>query len=110
MREGKVNYFLDFAVMLALNFSLRCPFSFLVFTLISLLAPSVPQSLYGESVPEDSPAGRLILQVSATDADIRSNAQISYELQGVGSELFAIDSDTGVCPCVNRNGCKCLCI
>lgn len=63
----------------------------------SSLAPSVVQSLYSESVPEDSPAGRLILQVSATDADIRSNAQISYELQGVGSELFAIDSDTGVC-------------
>ncbi|MEQ2189483.1 hypothetical protein GOODEAATRI_025808 [Goodea atripinnis] len=33
--------------------------------------------------------------VSATDADIRSNAQISYELQGAGSELFIIDSDTG---------------
>uniref|UniRef100_A0A8C3AAC4 FAT atypical cadherin 1a n=1 Tax=Cyclopterus lumpus TaxID=8103 RepID=A0A8C3AAC4_CYCLU len=52
-------------------------------------------SLYSERVPEDSPAGRLVLQVSATDADIRSNAQISYELQGVGSELFIIDSDTG---------------
>uniref|UniRef100_A0AAQ5Z5U7 FAT atypical cadherin 1a n=1 Tax=Amphiprion ocellaris TaxID=80972 RepID=A0AAQ5Z5U7_AMPOC len=38
-------------------------------------------------VPEDSPAGRLILQVSATDADIRSNAQISYELQGNCSAL-----------------------
>ncbi|KAG8014667.1 Protocadherin Fat 1 [Nibea albiflora] len=34
-------------------------------------------------------------KVSATDADIRSNAQISYELQGAGSELFIIDSDTG---------------
>ncbi|XP_028998199.1 protocadherin Fat 1a isoform X2 [Betta splendens] len=58
-------------------------------------SPMCEKSLYSESVPEDSPAGRLILQVSATDADIRSNAQISYELQGVGSELFAIDSDTG---------------
>ncbi|TMS23972.1 Protocadherin Fat 1 [Larimichthys crocea] len=57
--------------------------------------PVCEKALYSESVPEDSPAGRLILQVSATDADIRSNAQISYELQGVGSELFIIDSDTG---------------
>lgn len=41
-------------------------------------------------------AGRLILQVSATDADIRSNAHISYELQGLESELFFIDSETGM--------------
>ncbi|XP_033985117.1 protocadherin Fat 1a isoform X1 [Trematomus bernacchii] len=58
-------------------------------------SPVCEKSLYSESVREDSPAGRLILQVSATDADIRSNAQISYDLQGVGSELFNIDSDTG---------------
>uniref|UniRef100_A0A3P9HZR5 FAT atypical cadherin 1 n=1 Tax=Oryzias latipes TaxID=8090 RepID=A0A3P9HZR5_ORYLA len=57
--------------------------------------PVCEQLLYSESVSEDSPAGRLILQVSATDADIRSNAQISFELQGVGAELFIIDSDTG---------------
>ncbi|XP_028312232.1 protocadherin Fat 1a isoform X3 [Gouania willdenowi] len=58
-------------------------------------SPVCEKSVYSESVPEDSPAGRLILQVSATDADIRSNAQISYELQGVGSQLFVIDSETG---------------
>ncbi|KAM6940342.1 protocadherin Fat 1a isoform 2-T2 [Xenentodon cancila] len=57
--------------------------------------PVCEKSLYSESVPEDSASGRLILQVSATDADIRSNAQISYELQGVGSEWFIIDSETG---------------
>ncbi|XP_061882625.1 protocadherin Fat 1a isoform X3 [Entelurus aequoreus] len=58
-------------------------------------SPVCEKSLYSESVPEDSPASRLILQVSATDADIRSNAQIFYELQGAGSELFLMDSDTG---------------
>ncbi|KAL1023572.1 hypothetical protein UPYG_G00042580 [Umbra pygmaea] len=58
-------------------------------------SPVCEKSLYMESVPEDSPAGRLILQVSATDADIRSNAHISYELQGPGAELFTIDPDTG---------------
>uniref|UniRef100_A0A6Q2YSL2 FAT atypical cadherin 1a n=1 Tax=Esox lucius TaxID=8010 RepID=A0A6Q2YSL2_ESOLU len=58
-------------------------------------SPVCEKSLYTESVPEDSPAGRLILQVSATDADIRSNAHISYELRGPGAELFTIDPDTG---------------
>ncbi|KAM8841936.1 protocadherin Fat 1a isoform 9-T12 [Synchiropus picturatus] len=58
-------------------------------------SPVCEKSVYSESIPEDSPASRLILQVSATDADIRSNAQISYELHGIGSELFFIDSDTG---------------
>ncbi|KAM8879066.1 protocadherin Fat 1a isoform 5-T7 [Spinachia spinachia] len=58
-------------------------------------SPVCQKSVYSGRVPEDSPGGRLVLQVSATDADIRSNAQISYELQGVGSELFIIDSDTG---------------
>uniref|UniRef100_A0A672LHY1 Protocadherin Fat 1-like n=1 Tax=Sinocyclocheilus grahami TaxID=75366 RepID=A0A672LHY1_SINGR len=57
--------------------------------------PLCEKSFYMESVPEDSPSGRLILQVSATDADIRSNAQISYELLGPGSEHFSIDSETG---------------
>ena len=72
----------------------------------------LPQSLYSERVPEDSPAGRLILQVSATDADIRSNAQISYELQGAGAELFTIDADTGVCVCVcvSEYVCACVCL
>uniref|UniRef100_A0A8C2CV38 FAT atypical cadherin 1a n=1 Tax=Cyprinus carpio TaxID=7962 RepID=A0A8C2CV38_CYPCA len=58
-------------------------------------SPICEKSFYMESVPEDSPAGRLILQVSATDDDIRSNAQISYELLGPGSEHFSIDSETG---------------
>ncbi|XP_077427254.1 protocadherin Fat 1a isoform X3 [Vanacampus margaritifer] len=58
-------------------------------------SPVCEKSLYSENVPENSPASRLILQVSATDADIRSNAQISYEVHGAGSELFFIDSETG---------------
>ncbi|CDQ67801.1 unnamed protein product [Oncorhynchus mykiss] len=57
-------------------------------------SPVCEKSLYTERVPEDIPAGRLILQVSATDADIRSNAHITYELQGPGAELFTIDPDT----------------
>ncbi|KAG9335984.1 hypothetical protein JZ751_003383 [Albula glossodonta] len=58
-------------------------------------SPVCEKTLYAESVPEDAPAGKLILQVSATDADIRSNAHISYQLVGEGSELFSIDTETG---------------
>lgn len=76
-------------------------------SLSPLSVSPLPQSLYTERVPEDFPAGRLILQVSATDADIRSNAHISYELQGPGAELFTIDPDTGVCVCWSV--CFCLC-
>ncbi|XP_041951368.1 protocadherin Fat 1a isoform X1 [Alosa sapidissima] len=58
-------------------------------------SPVCEKSLYTESVPENASPGRLILQVSATDADIRSNAQISYELVGRGAQHFTIDPDTG---------------
>ncbi|XP_033823988.1 protocadherin Fat 1a isoform X1 [Periophthalmus magnuspinnatus] len=58
-------------------------------------SPVCEKTLYSETVPEDSPAGRLILQVSASDADIRSNGQISFLLQGEAAQLFIIDPDTG---------------
>ncbi|XP_061100562.1 protocadherin Fat 1a isoform X2 [Conger conger] len=58
-------------------------------------SPVCEKAFYAESVPEDAPEGRLILQVLATDADIRSNGHISYHLLGPGSEHFSIDSETG---------------
>uniref|UniRef100_A0A8B9HJS1 FAT atypical cadherin 1a n=1 Tax=Astyanax mexicanus TaxID=7994 RepID=A0A8B9HJS1_ASTMX len=58
-------------------------------------SPVCEKTLYTDRVPEDSAAGRLILQVSATDADIRSNAHITYQLLGAGSQHFSIDPDTG---------------
>uniref|UniRef100_A0AAY3ZWT0 FAT atypical cadherin 1 n=1 Tax=Denticeps clupeoides TaxID=299321 RepID=A0AAY3ZWT0_9TELE len=58
-------------------------------------SPVCEKSFYTESVPEDSAPGRLILQVSAKDADIRSNAQITFELVGPGVDHFTIDPDTG---------------
>ncbi|XP_018591317.2 protocadherin Fat 1a isoform X3 [Scleropages formosus] len=58
-------------------------------------SPVCKKMRYEESVSEDASAGRLVLQVSATDADIRSNGQISYELSGSGSEKFSMDSETG---------------
>ncbi len=102
--EKVIFFVFKFIIILAFNFTfvICLLHGIMVFNLL-FLHFSVPQSLYSERVPEDSPAGRLILQVSATDADIRSNAQIAYELQGAGSELFIIDSDTGVYLCVNIN-------
>lgn len=35
------------------------------------------------------------MQVSATDADIRSNAEITYTLHGTGAEKFGLTPDTG---------------
>jgi protocadherin Fat 1/2/3 len=35
------------------------------------------------------------MQVSATDADIRSNAEITYTLFGSGSEKFTLNPNTG---------------
>lgn len=35
------------------------------------------------------------MQVSATDADIRSNAEITYTLFGPGAEKFNLNPDTG---------------
>ncbi|XP_058883158.1 protocadherin Fat 1-like isoform X5 [Acipenser ruthenus] len=58
-------------------------------------SPVCEKALYAETIPEDAPSGKLILQVSATDADIRSNAEISYRLFGTEADKFNLDPDTG---------------
>ncbi|XP_066489067.1 protocadherin Fat 1 isoform X4 [Tiliqua scincoides] len=58
-------------------------------------SPVCEKALYTEAVPEDSSPGKLILQVLATDADIRSNAEITYTLHGAGAEDFRLSPDTG---------------
>ncbi|CDQ76612.1 unnamed protein product [Oncorhynchus mykiss] len=58
-------------------------------------SPVCERALYAQTVPENAPEGRLVLQVSAIDADIQSNAQISYTLSGDGADYFSIESDTG---------------
>ncbi|MGH0176874.1 UNVERIFIED_CONTAM: hypothetical protein FKN15_016909 [Acipenser sinensis] len=58
-------------------------------------SPVCEKVLYAETIPEDAPSGKLILQVSATDADIRSNAEISYRLFGTEADKFNLDPDTG---------------
>uniref|UniRef100_A0A452U765 FAT atypical cadherin 1 n=1 Tax=Ursus maritimus TaxID=29073 RepID=A0A452U765_URSMA len=58
-------------------------------------SPVCEKTLYSDTVPEDASPGKLILQVSATDADIRSNAEITYTLLGPGAEKFRLNPDTG---------------
>ncbi|XP_015744320.1 protocadherin Fat 1 isoform X1 [Python bivittatus] len=58
-------------------------------------SPVCEKALYTETVPEDSPPGKFIMQVMATDADIRSNAEITYTLYGAGTEDFRLSPDTG---------------
>ncbi|XP_072519612.1 protocadherin Fat 1 isoform X1 [Salminus brasiliensis] len=58
-------------------------------------SPVFEKGLYAGTVPENAPAGKFILQVSASDPDIQSNAEIAYRLVGDGSESFRMDSATG---------------
>uniref|UniRef100_A0A8B9LAB3 FAT atypical cadherin 1b n=1 Tax=Astyanax mexicanus TaxID=7994 RepID=A0A8B9LAB3_ASTMX len=59
-------------------------------------SPVCEKGPYAGAVPENAPAGKFILQVSASDPDIQSNAEIAYRLTGDGSESFRMDSATGV--------------
>ncbi|XP_043826311.1 protocadherin Fat 1 isoform X3 [Dromiciops gliroides] len=58
-------------------------------------SPICEKSAYSDTIPEDIVPGKLILQVSAVDADIRSNAEITYTLSGPGAEKFKLNADTG---------------
>lgn len=65
-------------------------------------APSFENAPYSASVFEDAPLGTTVLIVSATDADVGVNAQISYSLlndetsNGLGAnEAFQINAQTG---------------
>ncbi|XP_030836442.1 protocadherin Fat 1 isoform X2 [Strongylocentrotus purpuratus] len=59
-------------------------------------SPVCAQTLYTENIRENLAAGHYILYVSASDADIGSNAEITFSLEGQGSELFTIEKDLGV--------------
>ncbi|KAM9329220.1 protocadherin Fat 1 [Gastrophryne carolinensis] len=58
-------------------------------------APVCEKDSYSETISEDAPTGKPILQVSASDADILSNAEIIYTLHGPGSEKFHLSPFTG---------------
>lgn len=54
------------------------------------------QAVYTASVPEDLSVHSVVLRVGATDADRGTNAWIQYSLQGLGSQDFRIDPDSGL--------------
>ncbi|NXP16278.1 PCDGH protein, partial [Scytalopus superciliaris] len=60
--------------------------------------PVFSKSVYEARVAENLPAGSLVLQVRATDADAGSNGRVSYSFgsgpKGVG-EIFVVDSESG---------------
>uniref|UniRef100_A0A8I6ADX6 FAT atypical cadherin 1 n=1 Tax=Rattus norvegicus TaxID=10116 RepID=A0A8I6ADX6_RAT len=58
-------------------------------------SPVCERTAYSDAIPEDALPGKLVMQVSATDADIRSNAEITYTLFGSGAEKFKLNPDTG---------------
>ncbi|XP_071299876.1 protocadherin gamma-B5-like [Agelaius tricolor] len=60
--------------------------------------PVFSKSLYEARVSENLPAGSLVLQVQATDADAGTNGQVSYSFGNVPdaiSAMFAVDRETG---------------
>ncbi|XP_036900751.1 protocadherin Fat 2 [Sturnira hondurensis] len=59
-------------------------------------SPQCSQLLYTGKVSEDISPGHFILQVSATDLDSDTNAQITYTLHGPGADEFKLDPHTGV--------------
>ncbi|NXL26656.1 PCDGF protein, partial [Setophaga kirtlandii] len=60
--------------------------------------PVFSKNLYEARVAENLPAGSLVLQVKATDADAGTNGQVSYSFGNVPdgiTALFAVDRETG---------------
>ena len=75
-------------------------------------APVFAQSHYYVSVPETLPAGSSVTQVSASDADATTNAELLYFLSNDDSQQFQVDSASGLvttrvpklsCPKVAQN-------
>ncbi|XP_064376835.1 protocadherin gamma-B5-like isoform X5 [Dromaius novaehollandiae] len=61
-------------------------------------APVFSRSAYEARVRENLPAGSLVLQVRATDADAGSNGRVSYSFSNVPQAVravFSVDSDSG---------------
>ncbi|GFS53692.1 cadherin-87A [Trichonephila inaurata madagascariensis] len=57
--------------------------------------PIFEKEMYAASIPESSPAGTVVEQVSASDADTGVNAEISYRIQKGGSDDFTIHPKSG---------------
>ncbi|NWY68432.1 PCDGF protein, partial [Erithacus rubecula] len=61
-------------------------------------SPVFSKGVYEARVAENLPAGSLVLQVRATDADAGSNGRVSYSFGNVPDGvrlLFTVDSESG---------------
>ncbi|XP_067424484.1 protocadherin Fat 3 isoform X1 [Emydura macquarii macquarii] len=58
-------------------------------------SPVCDQFAYTALFPEDIPSNKVILQISAKDADIGSNGEIRYSLFGPGNNKFFLDPESG---------------
>ncbi|XP_034400125.1 protocadherin gamma-A4-like [Cyclopterus lumpus] len=61
-------------------------------------APVFSQAVYKARLPENSPPGTIVINVSANDADEGVNGDVTYELSHVSDEdvnVFTIDHKTG---------------
>ncbi|XP_058884470.1 protocadherin Fat 3-like isoform X3 [Acipenser ruthenus] len=58
-------------------------------------SPVCDQVSYSASFLEDISPNKVILRISAEDADIGSNAEIRYSLHGTGADDFFLDAETG---------------
>ncbi|XP_029981653.1 protocadherin-17-like isoform X2 [Sphaeramia orbicularis] len=63
-------------------------------------SPIFEKSSYVIEIPENSPPGKVLIDLNATDQDEGSNGQVVYSFTGYASEriqdLFSIDPNTGV--------------
>nr|XP_048698611.1 protocadherin Fat 3 isoform X2 [Caretta caretta] len=58
-------------------------------------SPVCDQFAYTALFPEDIPSNKVILKISAKDADIGSNGEIRYSLFGPGNNKFFLDPESG---------------
>ncbi|KYO28522.1 hypothetical protein Y1Q_0005325 [Alligator mississippiensis] len=58
-------------------------------------SPVCEQVTYTALFPEDIPPNKVILKISAKDADIGSNGEVRYSLYGSGNNKFFLDPENG---------------
>ncbi|KAI8521410.1 hypothetical protein Bbelb_011640 [Branchiostoma belcheri] len=54
-------------------------------------APEFNPAQYHVSILEQSPIGMVVAETFATDADVGTNAELSYSLEGNGTKYFSVD-------------------
>ncbi|RMC21090.1 hypothetical protein DUI87_01947 [Hirundo rustica rustica] len=65
-------------------------------------APVFTQPIIGLSIPENNAPGTQLTSISATDADSRQNAEISYILSSDAPPIFNLDHRTGILTAVRK--------